>query len=84
MSPGSGLTHERRSRGGISAVHYELSFPPSLEFQAYFEAGDLRDRSTKNVVLRTELWPPDECFHAPGENKIVPLQEMALPAPLSH
>src|SRR5262245_54007880 len=59
-------------------VGYELSFPPSLDFKAYFEAGDLQERSSGRTLLRAELWPPDECMHAPGENLIVPMQTMAL------
>ncbi len=46
---------------------YELSFPPDMQFMAYFDgsSGDLKDARTGGVLASFEVWPPDQCPRQP-------------------
>jgi hypothetical protein len=46
---------------------YEFSYPPEIECTAYFDgsSGDLKDVRTEGVLVRFEVWPPDECPRQP-------------------
>lgn len=57
---------------------FEFGFPASMKFESHFGSGDLKEAQTKHTILTTEVWPPDECLHAPGEKTITSAREVAL------
>jgi hypothetical protein len=57
---------------------FEFRFPASMKFESRDGSGDLEEAQTRRTVLTTEVWPPDECMHAPGEKAITSAREVAL------
>jgi hypothetical protein len=57
---------------------FEFRFPGSMKFESHFGSGDLKEPQTRRTVFTTEVWPPDECMHAPGEKALTSAREVAL------
>jgi hypothetical protein len=49
-----------------------------MKFESHFGSGDLEEAQTRHTILTMEVWPPDECMHAPGEKTIASAREVAL------
>jgi hypothetical protein len=57
---------------------FEFRFPASMNFEAHFASGDLKEVRTGRTILSMEVWPPDECTHAPGEKTVTDARKVAL------
>jgi hypothetical protein len=57
---------------------FEFRFPASMKFESHFGSGNLEKAQTRHTILTMEVWPPDECMHAPGEKTIASAREIAL------
>jgi hypothetical protein len=57
---------------------FEFRFPGAMKFERHFGSGDLKEPQARRTVFTTEVWPPDECMHAPGEKALTSAREVAL------
>jgi hypothetical protein len=71
-SAGSWKTYRDAKNG------FELRFPASMNFEAHFASGELKEIRSGRTVFFMEVWPPDECMHAPGEKTVSSARTVAL------
>src|SRR5262245_61730297 len=57
---------------------FEFRFPGSMKFESHVGSGDLEEAQTRHTVFTTEVWPPDQCMHAPGEKGRSSVRKVAL------